>query len=146
MMDPMNGVNVAVLSQFYLMLVTLLFLAMNGHLVMIEVLVESFRTIPIGLQGVPMNGIVQIFSLLSWMFVASLMVALPAVTALLVVNLSFGVMTRAAPQMNIFSLGFPFSVVFGLLVIWVSLSGFLPQFQRMAEEMFAMLKSVIGAI
>lgn len=145
MMDPANGVSVAVLSQFYLMLVTLLFLAMNGHLVMIEVLVESFRSIPIGLQGYSMEGLSQLFSLLSWMFVGALLIALPAVTALLVVNLSFGVMTRAAPQMNIFSLGFPFSVVFGLVVVWISMSGVLPQFQNLTEEMFAMLRDLIGA-
>ncbi len=145
MMDPTNGVSVAVLSQFYLMLVTLLFLAMNGHLVMIEVLVESFRTIPIGYQAFAPEALAQLFSMLTWMFVGALMIALPAVTALLVVNLAFGVMTRAAPQMNIFSLGFPFTLVFGLFIVWVSFSGFLPQFQQLTEEMFALLKGVIGS-
>jgi len=145
MMDPGNGVSVTVLSQFYLMLVSLVFLGMNGHLVLIEVLVESFRTIPIGQQGFASEGLVQLFSMLSWMFVGALMIALPVVTALLIVNIAFGVMTRAAPQMNIFSLGFPVTLIFGLFVVWVSMSGFLPQFQLLTEEMFAMLKFVIGS-
>src|SRR5690606_7772742 len=117
----------------------------SSDLVLIEVLVESFRTIPIGQQGFSSEGLVQLFSMLSWMFVGALMIALPVVTALLIVNIAFGVMTRAAPQMNIFSLGFPVTLIFGLFVVWVSMSGFLPQFQLLTEEMFAMLKFVIGS-
>ena len=63
-------------------------------------------------------------------------VTVPAVTALLVVNLSFGVMSRVAPQLNVFSLGFPFSLLFGLAILWVSLYGFGPQFQVLSERFF----------
>ena len=65
---------------------------------------------------------------------SGLLLALPAVSALLIVNLAFGVMTRAAPQLNIFSLGFPVSMVFGLAVIWASLAGFLPKYDGLARE------------
>ena len=75
-----------------------------------------------------------------WMFVGGALVALPAVISLLVVNLAFGVMSRAAPQLNIFSLGFPFSLMFGLVVVWLLLSGWLPQFEKLAGELFSVAR------
>jgi len=144
MVDPVNGVSVAVLSQFYLMLAMLLFLAMGGHLVMMEVLVESFRVMPVavGLPDASLFG--QLAQWGSWMFLAAMVVALPAVTALLIVNFAFGVMNRAAPQLNIFSLGFPFTMLFGLLIVWVTVKGFVPQFQNLSSEALTMMRQLIG--
>jgi len=143
LVDPVNGVSVAVLSQFYLMLVMLLFLAMNGHLVVFEVLAESFITIPVAAVAFD----VQLFSLLaswiSWMFASAVIIALPAVTATLIVNFAFGIMNRAAPQLNVFSLGFPFTMIFGLVIVFISLSGFLPQFQNLSGEALQMLRQWI---
>ena len=144
MVDPVNGVSVAVLSQFYLMLAILLFLAMGGHLVMIEVLVESFRVMPVS-QGLPDASFFgQLAQWGAWMFVAAVVIALPAVTALLIVNFAFGVMNRAAPQLNIFSLGFPFTMLCGLLIVWVTLNGFVPQFQDVTGEALTMMRQLIG--
>jgi flagellar biosynthetic protein FliR len=70
------------------------------------------------------------------MFAGGVLVALPAVMALLVVNLTFGVMSRSAPQLNVFSLGFPFTMMFGLVIIWLSLNGWLPQFDSLSREFF----------
>lgn len=142
--DPVNGVSVAVLSQFYLMLTMLLFLSMNGHLVVVEVLVESFRVMPVALQAPDFDMLWQLAAWGAWMFSAAVVIALPAVTALLVVNFAFGIMNRAAPQLNIFSLGFPFTMLFGLLIVFISLSGFLPQYQRLAEEGLLMTRQLIG--
>lgn len=142
--DPVNGVTVAVLSQFYLMMVTLLFLSVNGHLVVIEVLVESFRILPVGMASFDFNMLWQIASWGAWMFASAVIIAMPAVTALLVVNFAFGIMNRAAPQLNIFSLGFPFTMLFGLLIVYVSLSGFMPQYHRVAEEGLIMLRQLVG--
>ena len=80
----------------------------------------------------------QIASLGSWMFGGAVLIALPAVTSLLVVNLAFGVMTRAAPQLNIFSLGFPLSLLFGLVIMWVALYGFTPQFEGLVAVVLRM--------
>lgn len=133
MNDPINGVSVATLSQFYLMMATLLFLAFDGHLVMIEVLVESFRTLPVGME-VGAGRLQVLFGWGSWMFAAALLMALPAVTALLIINCSLGVITRAAPQLNIFAIGFPLMLLLGLLILWVSISTMLPNFERYSGE------------
>ena len=86
MVDPTNGVSVPVLGQFMLMLVTLLFLAINGHLVALEILAESFVTLPYG-QGFMVNHYWTLAGKLSWVIGAGLLLTLPAVTALLVINL-----------------------------------------------------------
>ncbi|MFE8069518.1 flagellar biosynthetic protein FliR [Marinobacteraceae bacterium S3BR75-40.1] len=139
MVDPANGVNVTVLSQFYLIAVTLLFLAMDGHLVVFQALVESFRTLPIGEGGISMDSIWLLANRIVWMFASAMLIALPAMTAVLIVYLSFGIMTRAAPQMNIFAIGFPISLLFGLFALWVLMGDFLPHFQRFSEQTFLFL-------
>ncbi len=145
MLDPVNGVSVAVLSQFYLMLIMLIFLAMNGHLVLFEVLVESFNVLPVSLYELNQNMLWQLVAWGAWMFSSALIIALPAVTALLIVNFSFGIMNRAAPQMNIFALGFPMSMLLGLLIVFISLKGFLPQFQGFTEEALFMMRQFINS-
>lgn len=142
MNDPAMGISVAVVAQVFTMLVTLLFLALNGHLVVIEVLAESFTTLPIGqsLQAVDFHTLVLRFS---WVMAAALLIGLPAITALLIVNLSFGVMMRAAPQLNIFSIGFPLTLVFGLFILWVVLGDVGAQYQSLAIETLEWLREMV---
>ena len=134
MVDPTNGISVTILSQFFLLLVSLSFLANSGHLLMLEVLVQGFQLSAFGVTGGIEEMTWQLVLLGQWMFSGALMIAFPAVVSLLIVNLSFGVMTRAAPQLNIFSLGFPFSLVFGLLVIWFLIQGWSAQFQLVFSD------------
>jgi len=137
--DPVNGVSVTVISQFYLMLASLLFLGMNGHLVMIEVLVESFRALPVGME-VGAGRLHMLLGWGSWMFGAALLMSLPAVTALLIINCSLGVVTRAAPQLNIFAIGFPLMLALGLLIMWANMASVLPQFERYSGEALAVMR------
>ncbi|TDJ38308.1 MAG: flagellar biosynthetic protein FliR [Gammaproteobacteria bacterium] len=134
MVDPGSGVQVTVWSQFFLLLVTLTFIAMNGHLVLLDVLVAGYKLYPTGFGHSTQEVALKIAELGGWMFVSGVLVALPAVISLLIVNMAFGVMSRSAPQLNVFSLGFPFSLVFGLLIVWVALHGWLPQFERLSRE------------
>ena len=136
MFDPENGVTVTVVSQFYLLLVQLLFLAMNGHLVLFQVVIESFHYA----SNFNIADAAQISRLGAFMFAGGLLIALPSITALLLVNLAFGVLTRAAPQLNVFSLGFPISMLFGVVVVWVSSTGWLPQFDGLCSEFLVLLR------
>lgn len=129
MVDPANGQNTPLLGQFYLFLAVMLFLSTDGHLKMLNLVVMSFETLPIG----EMIGAADYRSLAAWfgiMFEVALSMSLAGVIALLVVNLSFGVMTRAAPQLNIFSLGFAFALLMGLLISWYLLSGMLTHYNN----------------
>ncbi|MFC5696449.1 flagellar biosynthetic protein FliR [Pseudomonas sp. GCM10022186] len=144
MVDPANGVSVPVLGQFYLMLVTLLFLAMNGHLVVFEVLAESFVTLPVG-GGLLTAQYWEVAGKLGWVMGAGLLLSLPAITALLVVNLAFGVMTRAAPQLNIFSIGFPLTLALGLVIVWIGMADVLAQYQVLASDALQLLRELARA-
>ncbi|MGJ7516237.1 flagellar biosynthetic protein FliR [Pseudomonas baetica] len=144
MVDPTNGVSAAVIGQFFTMLVTLMFLAMNGHLVVFEVLAESFTTLPVG-NALMVNHFWELAGKLGWVLGAALMLVLPAITALLVVNIAFGVMTRAAPQLNIFSVGFPLTLVLGLFIVWVGLADILNQYQPLASEALQFLRELAKA-
>ncbi len=143
MVDPANGVSVTVLSQFHLMLVTLLFLAMNGHLATIEILAESFYILPIGSGFLSNEGLWGVVRWSSWMFTSALLIALPAIAALLIINFSMGVITRAAPQLNIFAIGFPFMLIIGLCIIYITLNGYVPQFDRYTREALDMMRGVV---
>jgi flagellar biosynthetic protein FliR len=140
MNDPAMGISVAVVAQVFTMLVTLLFLALNGHLVVIEVLVESFTTLPIG-QTLAAGDFHTLVLRFAWVMASALL----AITALLIVNLSFGVLMRAAPQLNIFSVGFPLTLVFGLFILWVLLSNTAGQYQMLASEALIWLREMVGA-
>ncbi len=144
MNDPSTGISVAVVAQVFTMLVTLLFLAMNGHLVVLEVLAESFTTLPIGdsLGRMDLQALVLRFS---WVMAAAILIGMPAITALLIVNISFGVMMRAAPQLNIFSIGFPLTLVFGLFIMWVMMGNVLGQYQELASDALIWLRGLVRA-
>ncbi|WP_434356295.1 flagellar type III secretion system protein FliR [Parasalinivibrio latis] len=129
MVDPANGQNTPVLGQFYLFLALMLFLATDGHLAMIQLVVMSFKTLPVG----DMMDKANFRELALWfgiMFKVALSMSLTAVIALLTVNLSFGVMTRAAPQLNIFSVGFAFALLVGLSISLFLLSGIYPHYEN----------------
>ncbi|MFT8233011.1 flagellar biosynthetic protein FliR [Pseudomonas guariconensis] len=144
MVDPANGVNVAVVSQFMTMLVSVLFLVMNGHLVVFEVLTESFTTLPVG-SALVVNHFWEMAGRLSWVLGAALLLVLPAITALLVINIAFGVMSRAAPQLNIFSIGFPLTLVLGMVIFWIALADMLSHYQILASEALQWLRELARA-
>jgi len=121
MADPMNGQSSPVVGQFYVLLVTLLFFTVDGHLLMIEMIVRSFDTLPVSMNGLLAADYQKLAAWFALMFRAALAFSIASMVAMLLVNLSFGIMTKAAPQLNIFSLGFSISMVFGLFVLWVTL-------------------------
>ena len=145
MMDPVNGVNVATISQFFIISANLIFLSMNGHLLLFKMLLESFQNVPIGPHIFPSTRFLDLASFGTWMFQGALLIALPAVVALLAVNISFGVMARVAPQLNIFAIGFPFTLMLGLVVLWIVFGGFAAQFTRFVYECVDMLRYLVSA-
>lgn len=144
MVDPQHGVQVPMVSQFYVILVTLTFLVLDGHLAMIEMVAGSFRSMPIGSTGMAVAGLWQLVAWGGDMFAGALHVALPAVASLLVVNLAFGVMTRAAPQLNIFAVGFPVTLIMGFAVLLWVLPGVVPQFTGLLGDGLDLMQRLVG--
>ena len=142
MVDPGNGVQVTVWSQFFLMLVTLSFLAINGHLLLLEILIRGYQIIPPLTEVDLPTFSYQLVLMGGWMFMGGVLMAIPAVIALLIVNLAFGIMNRSAPQLNVFALGFPFSLIFGIIVIWMLLDSFSDQFLRLVDAFFDLVMTM----
>jgi len=120
-LDSARGVNIPVLGQLFLMLGMLIFLSLDGHLALIRLIAESFALLPISGGGLGATSLPKMLAWSGMLFVVALKIALPAVTALLVVNLSFGVMSRAAPTLNLFAVGFPVAMLLGFVVIFLSM-------------------------
>ena len=143
--DPVRGTGTTALGELYTIFVTLVFLALNGHLRLIEVLADGFRTLPVGGTGFGTAGLWQVVLWGGTLFSGALAIALPGITALLIVNLAFGMVSRAAPSLNLMSVGFPVILVFGLLVLVVSVPQLLSGFERLLGQSFQLLQSLSGA-
>lgn len=143
MVDPERGVSVPVLGQFLLMLGILVFLSMGGHLALIRLLADSFTLAPIG-EPLTRQSLHTILGWGGFMFAAALRIALPAVTALVVVNLAFGVMSRAAPTLNLFAVGFPAALLAGFLVLLLGLGSFVSIFSGELAQMLRELSGLLG--
>ena len=146
MTDPATGVQVVVVAQFYSMMAMLLFLAMNGHLIMIEILAQSFYALPVGMNLFSFDVVMRIVLLVSWVFAAALLMSLPAITALLIINLAFGIMTKAAPQLNIFAIGFPFTMLMGLIMYYINVPIFYDHYVRTSHFILDFIQSMLPSL
>jgi flagellar biosynthetic protein FliR len=135
--DPLRGASTAAIGQFYVVLMVLTFLALDGHLAVIQLVVDGFRTLPVGLQGLGTDGMLRLAASGSLLFSGAVSIALPGLTALLVANIGFGLISRAAPTLNIFAVGFPITIVFGLVVLQIGLPGVQQGFAAMLQQVLA---------
>jgi flagellar biosynthetic protein FliR len=142
--DPQNGVQVPVLSQLYVILSTLIFLVTDSHLVLIQLLAESFHLLPVALSGWPEDLPMKVVLWGSNMFLIALLIALPTLTALLLINLAFGVITRAAPHLNIFAVGFPVTILAGFIYVLLSLPSVISLFGEMFDTAMAGIAGLFG--
>lgn len=119
--DPATQGRSNAISQFMSMVATMAFLAVNAHLVLLAALTESFSSLPISATPLSSVAPLELARLGSRIFSAGLQIALPILAALLIVNVALGILTRAAPQLNIFGIGFPITLGVGMLAISVVL-------------------------
>jgi len=143
MVDPNIG-NVPVISQFLVILGTLIFLGFGGHVIMISMIVDSFRSVPIGefILGQVAFGKVVAWS--GMMFLGGVLLALPVMVALLFINIGLGIVTRAAPTLNIFSVGFPASIAAGFIVLIMSLESMGGRIQWLWMQAFNHARDLVG--
>ncbi len=143
--DPHSSAQTAVMSSFLGLVTTLLFLSMNGHLLILSVLAESFHLLPISATPFAAAGFGAFIAWSTTMFSAGLMLALPLIAALLIANISLGVLARIAPQLNIFAIGFPVTSVTGFAVLMLSLPHLGDALQRLYDRGFIALSDVLRA-
>lgn len=129
--DPQTKGRSSAISQFLTMLATLMFLTVNGHLVLLAALAESFVSLPISASPIHGGGFQQLAAWGGEIFRSGVQISLPIVAALLLTNVALGILTRAAPQLNIFGIGFPVTLGVGLLVLAMVLPYLAVPFQNM---------------
>lgn len=140
--DPQTQGQSNALSQFLVLMATLIFLSLDGHLIMISALVDSFRVIPITADW---PGGLDFMRMARWgthLFSSGLLLALPAVAALLITNMALGILTRSAPQLNLFGIGFPVTITIGFVVIALVLPGLLQPLIRMLQDAFTQMQQI----
>ncbi|MDD2913804.1 MAG: flagellar biosynthetic protein FliR [Gallionella sp.] len=131
--DPVNAVHSPIIAQWLGMVAALAFLAINGHLYMLTALAESFRMLPVG-DMMPSQGFYAVASWGGSIFAYALQISLPILAALLITNIALGILTRAAPQLNLFAIGFPITLAIGFLVLALSMPHFIPMLDRLTQE------------
>ena len=121
--DPLRGTNAGVVGQWFYLCFALIFLSMNGHLMLVELLADSWRAVPLQSGWAPTpEALRAVAEFGGQMFLVGIQIALPVVLSMLVINLAFGVMSRAAPSLNPIQLGLPASLLVGLGLM-VTLTG-----------------------
>jgi flagellar biosynthesis protein FliR len=130
--DPLTQGRSSAISQFLALVATMAFLAVNAHLVLLAALAESFISLPIAATPISAGGPHELALWGGRIFSAGLQLSLPILAALLITNIALGILTRAAPQLNIFGIGFPVSLGVGLLV----LSLLLPYLSNPLQNLF----------
>jgi len=141
-MDPGSGNQMSLLGNLFWLMAALLFFAINGHLVTLQVLVDSFSLWPVGkaLYSLDFTGIVALFG---WVYASALLVALPAVIAMLMVNMTFGIASRAAPSLNLFVLGFPMALLMGFVCVFLTISQTASVFSDLVFHVLGTMRAVM---
>lgn len=143
LVDPATGVQVPVIAQLFVISASLLFLTVDGHLLLIEMLAQSFHTLPVATLGMEKADLWRIVAWSSQIFAGGVLLALPVMATLLFVNISFGVASKAAPQLQIFGVGFPITILLGMVLIWIGLPTMLEGFTDMLHESFTLISQLL---
>ncbi len=133
--DPLSATSATATSRFFGTLVAWLFIVMGGHLLVIAALVQSFQSFPIGPEPFAFVAQMQPQRWGAEIFATGLWIALPLVTMLLFVNLALGTISRVAPQINIFAVGFPITLGVGLLGLLLTLPALQQPFTMALERL-----------
>lgn len=131
--DPQSQGQSTAVNQFLILLAMLIFLSLDGHLMIVTAMANSFITMPIAIGGSGINPM----KIALWgetIFSAGLLLALPVVAALLITNMALGILTRTAPQLNLFGIGFPITLSIGFLVLALALPGMLKPIEKFIEQ------------
>jgi flagellar biosynthetic protein FliR len=144
MIDPNMG-NVPVISQLLLVMSVLIFVGFGGHAIMLGMVADSYETLPIGTSILNQDVYGQVLRWSSMVFLGALLMALPVMVSLLFINIGLGVVTRAAPSLNIFAVGFPAMIVAGFLILILAMPSIGVRLEWLWLQGFEVARDVMGA-
>lgn len=141
--DPESSGQAPLVAEFYGLIAILTLLATNGHYLILTALVESFRVLPPALEPISARGFLTLVTWGGQIFEIGLMMSLPVIGALLVANIGIGILVRAAPQLNIFAIGFPITLGVGFLMLYLSLPLLVPMVDALAHSGIAVMMRIL---
>ena len=136
--DPSSSAQSSAMGRFYANLAALLFVVLNGHLLLIMAVVHSFTTFPLDQNFLQAAATMQLHTLGAKLFSSAFWISLPVVAMLMFANLALGIVSRVAPQMNIYAIGFPVTLLVGLLGVAVTLPMLDQPFAGLMEQMLGL--------
>jgi len=140
--DPQTHGQSNAISQYLVVIVSLIFLTLDGHLLMISAMSQSFHSMPIAnTEAIDFMAIVKMGQII---FQTGLILSMPLVTALLITNMALGILTKTAPQLNIFGIGFPITIFVGLLLMILTMPTLLAPVKALIEQSFTHMHSIIN--
>ena len=141
--DPQSQEHVPIIGQFYFIMAILLFLLINGHHLLLNGLVESFRIVPIG-TGILSGELTELLTKLTGnVFVLALKIASPILVTLFLTDVMMGIIARTVPQMNIFFVSLPLKIGMGMILVVSTLSVFPLLIEKLAREVSQNLHIVL---
>ena len=143
--DPQNAGQSPIVAELAGLLALLIFLALNGHLMMLALLTESFSALPIGLAAFPAAGWETLLRWGTTIFSIGVLLALPVISALLVANIALGVLTKVAPTLNLFAVGFPVTLMAGFAMLALSMPYFAPTLENLFAQGYDAVSAVMRA-
>jgi flagellar biosynthetic protein FliR len=139
MVDPTSKASVPLVSQIYSFMILLLFLSLNGHTALLEVFINSFKIMPVGTIHIDKGVVWGVIAFSGWMMNEAVLIAIPAIISLLLVSLAFGIVARVAPQLNVFALGFPVTLIMSIFIMLITLTS-------MGDQMVSCLETGMNLI
>lgn len=143
-LDPEGGAQLSVLGQAGYWVAVLIFLLLDGHLIFLNTLADSFAVVKSGTMGLGDGLFHKMVEVSGDMYILAVKLAAPAIAALLMVTAAFGIVAKVVPQMNVFIAAFPVQTVVGLFFFGVSLEWLLYFMRRYVGGLEGMLKTVMG--
>ncbi|GAB3735960.1 flagellar biosynthetic protein FliR [Luteimonas pelagia] len=145
MADPLSNASSPVLSQWFFLVFGLVFFTLDGHLALVHVLLDSYHALPVGTALPDTHAMLATVPLFfATVLRAGVLLALPVMMALLAVNLAFGVLARAAAQLNPIQIGLPVALLVGLLLLSLLVRHLQGPVQGLFEQAFAAMRAVTG--
>jgi len=141
-LDPEAGSQVSIVAEFWVLIGTVIFLAIDGHHAVISALNDSYRVLPVGMTAFSGPAGEMLIKFSAYAFTIAIKISAPIMITLFLVSVSLGVVARTVPQMNIFIVGMPLKIGIGFLVMAVAL----PLFKTIIDQSLLYLDSQVLAV
>ncbi len=135
--DPLTSTQISIMGQYYYMIATMVFLAVNGDHLLLKGIVDSFGIVPLGQAHLSVALGTKMMGLFSKVFFTAFRIGAPVIGALFITNMALGIVARTVPQMNVFIVGMPLNFAVGMLITAVSMGFFTFVMQGMFRGMYS---------